>query len=112
MHHIAVQCRRRTVLGEQRNLPALSAVLVESSMLRHQAALWASLISPKNSTWRCTFQLPDTRRFSTMLQERCSLPSFGRILCRRNMTAAFQSYRPFCKRFGRHRKRFSAVVAT
>jgi hypothetical protein len=29
MHHIAVQCWRRAVLGEQRDRPALSAVLVE-----------------------------------------------------------------------------------
>jgi hypothetical protein len=43
-----------------------------------QASRWLSLISPKYSTGRCTARPSATRRLSTMLQYRWSLPSFWR----------------------------------
>src|ERR1700732_2681770 len=50
-----------------------------------QASSCEELISPKYSTCRCTTRPPATRRFSTTLQVRCSLPSFLRVLKRRNI---------------------------
>ena len=56
-----------------------------TSIVRHHAARWLSLISPRYSTWRCTTRPPRTRTFSTTLQYRCSLPSLRRVLQRTNM---------------------------
>src|SRR5580704_5468722 len=50
-----------------------------------QASSWEELISPRYSTCRCTTRPPATRRFSTTLHVRCSLPSFLRVLARRNI---------------------------
>ena len=40
----------------------------KTSMPRHHAAFWLSLISPRYSTCRCTTRRDEARRFSTMLQ--------------------------------------------
>ena len=56
-----------------------------TSIVRHHAAPWLSLISPRDRTWRCTTRPPRTRTFSTTLQYRCSLPSLRRVLQRTNM---------------------------
>ena len=39
-----------------------------TSIERHHAARWLSLISPRYNTWRCTTRPPLTRTFSTTLQ--------------------------------------------
>ena len=39
-----------------------------TSIERHHAARWLSLLSPRYSTWRCTTRPPLTRTFSTTLQ--------------------------------------------
>src|SRR5450759_236602 len=50
-----------------------------------QASSCEELISPRYNTWRCTTRPPATRRFSTTLQYVCSLPSFLRVVARRNI---------------------------
>ena len=56
-----------------------------ASITRHQASCWLSLISPRYSTWRCITFPVTQRRFSTIFQYRCSLPSLKRLLKRKNM---------------------------
>jgi hypothetical protein len=68
-----------------------------------------SWISPRYSTWHCTTGPPLTRRFSTTLKVRCSLPSFRRIFARRNMTADNYPHIPDQENsLGRHYRRFAS----
>ena len=68
MHHITVQRRRRTILGNSAICLACWPPSSNASMVRHHAVRWLSLISPKYSTCRCTVRPLPTRRFSTTLQ--------------------------------------------
>src|SRR5208337_919098 len=55
---------------------------------------------------------PLTRRFSTMLKVRCSLPSFRRIFARRNMTADNYPHFPNQENsLGRHYSRFANLTS-
>ncbi len=47
LDHRAGQLRRRAVLREQGHLRGSALILIKTSMERHQAARWGSLISPK-----------------------------------------------------------------
>src|SRR5271170_412892 len=78
-----------------------------TSIERRHASSWLELISPRYKTWRCTTRPRPTRRFSTTLQLRCSLPSF-RLMCeRRNMMAAQYPHDGGAgDRLGRHYSRF------
>jgi len=62
-----------------------------TSMLLRHASCWLSLISPRYSSGRCTTRPPLTRRFSTKLQYRWTLPSFRRWVDRKNMPAPYPS---------------------
>src|SRR5215831_11501583 len=56
-------------------------------LFRHDASC-LSLISPRYRTVRCAVCPVDNRRFSTTLKYRCSLPSFFRVVLRRNIPSA------------------------
>jgi hypothetical protein len=93
--------------GNSDSVFARSVPSSNASIDLRQASSCESLISPKYRTWRCTTRPPLTRRFSTMLKVRWSLPSFRRILVRRNMTAADYAHNPRRPNsLGRHYSRF------
>src|SRR5947199_2863155 len=56
-------------------------------MLFRHASSCLSLISPRYKTVRCAVPPVPSRRFSTTLKERWTLPSFLRLVLRRNIYA-------------------------
>jgi hypothetical protein len=75
----------------------------KTSIERIQPSRWLSLISPRYKTCRWTIRPSEQRRFSTILQQRCSLPSLRRKLHLKNMTASHCSRNFFPeKRLGLH----------
>ncbi len=95
------------ILGKQRSVRGCAVPASITSIERRHASSWVELISPRYKTWRCTTRPPATRRFSTTLQLRCSLPSFRRIFERRNMMAAqYPHKRGPGNRLGRHYSHF------
>ncbi len=69
--------------------------------LRH-ARSCEELISPRYSTWRCTTRQSARRRFSTIPQYRCTLPSSLRVVARRNTASHYPHARTKETKHGLH----------
>src|SRR5574338_717173 len=89
-----------------REAPSASST---TSIEQRQDRSCTSLISPRYSTCRCSTRPWASRRCSTMLQYRCVLPSFLRVVARRNMPTHYPRRAPDENRQGLHYSGFRPV---
>jgi hypothetical protein len=113
MHHIAVQCRRLPIVGQQCDLSGLLAVLVkclDRPAPRSTLAVTDLAQIQHVSLHHAPARHPAVFHDAPVAVLLAVLPSFRRTLWRKNMATGFQSLRPFRKRPGRHRTRFSLFL--